>query len=107
MSDKVSTEEGEQLRDYELVLVISPEVAEEEFEATVDNVSRFITGKGGVISDIERWGKRKLAYPIRSFVEGSYVLARFKLKPAFGKELGANLQISEKVLRHLLIRVGS
>ena len=107
VSDKVSTEEGEQLRDYELVLVISPEVAEEEFEATIDNVSRFITGKGGTISDIERWGKRRLAYPIIHFVEGSYVLARFKLRPAFGKELEANLRISEEVLRHLLIRVGS
>lgn len=107
VSDRVATEEGEQLRDYELVLVISPEIAEEEFEATIDSVSQFITGKGGVVSDIERWGKRRLAYPIRHFVEGSYVLTRFKLKPAFGKELGANLRISEEILRHLVIRFGS
>ena len=107
VSEKVATEEDRQLRDYELVLVISPEVAEEKFEAAIDNVSRFITEKGGTISDIERWGKRKLAYPIIHFVEGSYVLARFKLKPAFGKELEANLQISEEVLRHLLVRLDS
>ena len=107
VSDKVATEEDAQLLDYELVLVISPEVAEEEFEATIDNISRLITGKGGTVSDIERWGKRRLAYPIRHFVEGSYVLARFKLKPAFGKELEANLRISEEVLRHLLIRLDS
>ncbi len=107
VSDKVATEEGGQLFDYELVLVISPEVAEEEFEATIDNVSRLITGKGGTVSDIERRGKRRLAYPIRHFVEGSYVLARFKLEPAFGKELEANLRISEEVLRHLLIRLDS
>jgi len=107
VSDKVSTEEGTLLRDYELVLIISPEVVEEKFEATIDNISRFITGKGGVVSDIERWGKRKLAYPIRHFVEGSYVLTKFKLKPAFGKELEANLQISEDVLRHLLIKLSS
>jgi len=107
VSDKVSTEEGEQLRDYEMVLVISPEVVEEKFEATIDNISRFITGKGGVISDIERWGKRRLAYPIRHFVEGSYVLTQFKLKPVFGKELEANLQISEEVLRYLLIKLNS
>lgn len=106
-SDKVSTAEAEQLPDYELVLVISPEVVEEKFEATIDNVSRFITGRGGTISDIERLGKRRLAYPIRHFGEGSYVLARFKLKTTFGKELEANLKISEEVLRHLLIRVGS
>ena len=105
VSDKVATEEGEQLRDYELVLVISPELAEEEFEAAIDKVSQFVSGKGGSISDVERWGKKRLAYPIRHFVEGSYVLTRFKLKPAFGKELEANLRISEEVLRHLLVKL--
>ena len=104
VSEKVSTEEDKQLRDYELVLVISPEVAEEGFEATIENISRFITGKGGTITNIERWGKRRLAYPIMHFVEGNYVLARFKLRSAFGKELEANLRISEDVLRHLMIR---
>jgi small subunit ribosomal protein S6 len=105
MPDKVAVEEDKELRDYELVLIISPEVDEEKFEATIDNVSRFITGKGGVVSDIERRGKRNLAYPIRHFAEGSYVLTRFKLGPTFGKELEANLRISEEVLRHLLIRL--
>ncbi len=107
VSDKVAVEESKQLRDYELILVISPEVAEEEFEAIIDNVSRFIAGKGGIISDIERWGKRRLAYPIRHFVEGSYVLVRLKLKPAFNKELEASLKISEETLRHLLVKLGS
>ena len=60
-SNKVLTEQDEQLRDYELVLVISPESTEEEFEATIDNVSRFVTEGGGTISEIERWGKRRLA----------------------------------------------
>jgi len=99
--------EDESLRDYELVLIVSPEVGEEKFEAIVDNVSQFITGKGGAISDVERWGKRKLAYPIRRFMEGSYVLTRFRLKPALSQELEANLQISEEVLRHLLVRLSS
>jgi len=108
VSEKVATEEENgQLRDYELLLVISPEIAEEELEATIDNVGRFITGKGGVISGIEKWGKRRLAYPIRHFVEGSYVSTKFKMKPEFGKELGASLRITEEVLRHLLIRVDS
>ncbi len=98
---------AEQLPDYELVLVISPEVIEEAFETTIDNVSKFITGRGGVITSIDRWGKKRLAYPIRNFVDGSYVLAKFKLKTNYGKELEANLKITEGVLRHLLIRVDS
>lgn len=107
VSDKIATEAGEQLYDYELVFVISPEVAEEELETTIDNVRRFITERGGIVSDTERWGKRKLAYPIRHFGEGNYVLTRFELKPAFGKEMEANLRISEEILRHLLIRMDS
>lgn len=105
VSEKVLTEENAQLRDYEIVFIISPDVSDEKFEATVDSISRFITGKGGVVSDIERWGKRKLAYPIRHNIEGNYVLVNFKMKPEFGKELEANLQISGEVLRHLLVKL--
>jgi len=104
---KVLKVEDKQLRDYELVLIISPEVVEEKFDATIDNVSQFITGKNGIISDVDRWGKRRLAYPVEHFMEGSYVLIRFKLKPALSKELEANLQISEEVLRHLLVKLSS
>ncbi len=107
ISKKVSKVEDEQLRDYELVLIISPEVVEEKLDATIDNISQFITEKGGTISDIERWGKRRLAYPIEHFMEGSYVLTRFRLKPALSKELEVNLQISEEVLRHLLVKLNS
>ncbi len=106
-SKKVSKVEDKQLRDYELVLIISPEVVEEKFDATIDSVSQFITEKGGAISDVERWGKKRLAYPIEHFMEGSYVLTRFNLKPALSKELEANLQISEEILRHLLIKLNS
>ena len=93
--------------DYDLVFIISPEVVDDALETTINGISQFITGKGGTISGIERWGKRRLAYPIRHFAEGNYVLTRFKLQPVFGKELEANLRISEEVLRHLLIKLSS
>ncbi len=107
ISKKVLKAEDKQLRDYELVVIISPEVVEEKFDATIDNVSQFITEKGGIVSNVERWGKRRLAYPIEHFMEGSYVLTHFSLKPALSKELEVNLQISEEVLRHLLVRLSS
>ncbi len=99
--------EDKELRDYELVFIISPEVEDEAMETTVGSVSQFITGKGGIVSSEERWGKRRLAYPIKHFLEGNYVLTRFKMKPIWSKELEANLQISEEVLRHLLIKLTS
>ena len=105
VSEKVLSVEDKQLHNYELVLIISPEVADEMLDTTIDNISQFITGKGGVVSNVERWGKRKLAYPIGHFIEGNYVLTQFKLKPALSKELETSLQISEEVPRHLLIRI--
>jgi small subunit ribosomal protein S6 len=94
-----------QLRDYELVVIISPEIADDALDGVIDNISRFITGSGGTVDNVERWGKRKLAYPIKHFMEGSYVLTRCKLAPTLGKELEANLRISEDVLRHLLVKI--
>jgi len=100
------TEESK-LRDYELVVIISPEVADDSLDGIIDNISRLITQDGGTVDEVDRWGKRKLAYPIKHFLEGSYVLVRCKMKPASGKELEANLRISEEVLRHLLVRLDS
>lgn len=95
-----------QLYNYELVYIIRSEADEENCEATVESVSRFITGKGGVVSEVERWGKRRLAYPIKQFGEGTYVLTRFQMQPEYNKELETNLRISEDVIRHLLVKLG-
>jgi len=104
VSNKTVTEQPVSLYDYELVLIISPELDEEKFETVLNGISGFITAKGGAVDDIERWGKRRLAYPVKHFGEGSYVLMKFKSPPSSGKELEGNLQISEDVIRHLLIR---
>jgi len=105
VSDKTTATEDDELRNYELVLIISPEVEDERLGNTIENISQFITDKGGAVSDVEQWGKRKLAYPVKHFLEGNYVLTRFKVKPRFTRELKANLQISEDILRHLLLKL--
>ena len=94
------------MRDYELIVIVSPEVPEEELPSHIDKISEFITNKGGSVTEVERWGKRKLAYPINHFREANYVLTRCKLEPGTTAELEANLRISEKILRHLLVRLG-
>jgi len=101
----MTAQEDKKLRDYELVVIISPEVANEAADGIMDGVSRFITDNGGAVSAVEPWGKKKLAYPIKHFLEGSYVLTRFKMQPKFTKQLEASLQISEDVLRHLLVNL--
>jgi len=104
VSKKPSEVEDKRLHGYELIVVISPEVEDKSLDTLIENIGQFITVRGGAVSEVERWGKRKLAYPIEHFLEGNYVLNRFQLKPAAGKELEANLKISDEVLRHLLIK---
>lgn len=109
MPKRVSAEavkqEDKPLHDYELILIISPEIKDEDFDTTLDKVSRFITERAGTISEVERWGKKKLAYPIKRFTEGNYVLTRFNCKSELSKELESNLQIFEEIVRHILIKV--
>jgi small subunit ribosomal protein S6 len=98
-------QQDKKLHDYELVVVISPELMEEAVDGVMSRIGKFITENGGSVANIEQWGKKKLAYPIKQFTEGNYVLARFKMKPKLSRELEASLELSEEVFRHLLIRV--
>ena len=104
---EVKQAEDTRLTDYELVYIVSPEVTDESLDNRVDTVSKFISGHNGTVDEVDRWGKKKLAYPINHFLEGNYVLTRFKISPARCKELETNLKISEEILRHLLIKLSS
>jgi len=104
---EVSQIEDNRFNSYEMVYIISPELDDETLDSKVDGISQFITSREGEVSEVERWGKKKLAYPLKHFLEGNYVLTRFKLSPARCKELEANLKISEEILRHLLIKVNA
>jgi small subunit ribosomal protein S6 len=102
--DETKTVENLQ-NDYELVFIVHPEVADDAVEPFINNISQFISGKSGAIVEVARWGRKKLAYPIKHVMEGNYVLIKFKLDPAANKELETNLKISEKIIRYLLIKV--
>ena len=93
------------MHDYELTLIFSPEITEETFPEVIEKVSQFILQKGGVINDVNRWNRRRLAYPIKNFVEANYVLAQFKLPHHLTRELEVNLRGSEEILRYLLVRL--
>jgi small subunit ribosomal protein S6 len=105
VSENVAIQTSEDLRNYELVMIVNPQLSDEAYDAAIDKYSRFITGKGGSIDDTQRWGKRKLAYPIKHLGEGNYVLLKFKIKPEYSRELEANLRISEEIIRHLLVKM--
>jgi len=89
-------------RNYELMLVINPEWTEEKLNATAANISKFIASMGGTFAEVKQLGKRKLAYPIKHFGEGHYILLHFKLKSESSPELENRLNISEEIVRYLL-----
>ena len=94
------------MKDYELTVVFSPEVLEENFAGEVEKVTQLIVQKGGTITgEVNRWGKKRLAYPIKRFREGNYVLAQFKVDPQQTRDIERSLQTSEVVLRHLLVKL--
>jgi len=92
------------VRDYELVLLVSPDVGDEGFPTTVERVSKFIQERGGEIRDVDQWGRRRLAYPITRFTEGFYAVTHFSIEPTELRALEGNLGLAEDVLRHLVVR---
>ena len=92
------------MRDYELVMVLSPEVDEEGAKGVVDRVTEFITERGGSLTHQEHWGVRRLAYPIQKLKEGNYFLAQFTFEPSATRELEANLRASGEMIRYLLVK---
>ena len=92
------------MHEYELVVVIDPEIVEEDVPAAIERVSAAVTSRGGEIVDQQPWGRRRLAYPINRRTEGNYVISQIKLDPARAHELESGFAISEEILRHLLIR---
>ncbi|MFQ6019878.1 MAG: 30S ribosomal protein S6 [Dehalococcoidia bacterium] len=91
------------MRDYELVMVISPDAA--DADATVDRFQQFILERGGQVHQVDRWGRRKLAYPIDRHVEGDYVITQFRLDAGRLRELEDSLRLAEEVIRHLVVKL--
>ena len=95
---------AERLRDYEIVLILTPQASEDEVSAIMERISGFISDRGGSFEDHDVWGLRRLAYPINKFLEGIYVLAHFSLDAKDVLELNRNLGTAEDILRHLVTK---
>lgn len=93
------------MRDYEMVMVVSPEQGEEGFAAALDRVTQLIQEKGGEVRAVDRWGKRRLAYPIKRFNEGFYAVMQFGLDPEAVRGLEGNLELAEDIIRYLVVRL--
>ncbi len=91
------------MRDYELTLIVHPDLDETALTALVDKAKGWIVDAGGTIVKVDVWGKRRMAYAIRKQREGQYVYVQAQMAPAFTAELERNLRFLEPVMRFLLI----
>ena len=95
---------SQRTRDYELVMILSPEATEEEVASAVEKVGGLIADGGGGVTETETWGVRRLAYPVMKFQEGNYVLTRFTLDASAVAEFESSMQASAEILRFLLTK---
>jgi small subunit ribosomal protein S6 len=92
--------------DYEVTYILKPSLEEADIDARVATLAGVLTNNGGeVVGEIEKMGKRRLAYEIDDTREGYYVVMKFKSDAAQAKELERQMRLSEDVMRALLIRL--
>ncbi|MGV8084022.1 MAG: 30S ribosomal protein S6 [Coriobacteriia bacterium] len=91
------------MKAYELLLLLNPSLDEEARAGVLDRVQGVITAGGGVVDNVNSWGKRKLAFEIGKVTEGDYVLFDFHTAPAAIAELDRVLRIIDSVVRFMLV----
>lgn len=89
-------------RDYELGIVINPEIGDEQARSLVERVTTIITNHGGQVVRVNAWGRRRLAYPIQRFRDGLYFFFDLILEPSTIAEIERNLRVNEDIIRHLM-----
>ncbi|MGI9951644.1 30S ribosomal protein S6 [Moorellaceae bacterium AZ2] len=93
------------MRSYEALFVIKPDLDAEQTQAVVDKFTNLIVNSGGEVIQVDKWGKKRLAYEVRKFREGYYVLLQFKGHAAVAQELERVFKITDEVIRYLITRL--
>jgi small subunit ribosomal protein S6 len=93
------------MRIYENLFIVKPDATEEEIDHLVDQMSKNVTGSGGTIDKVDKWGKRRLAYRIEKHREGSYVLMQFTADATTVKEFERRLRVQDSVIKFLTVRI--
>ena len=89
---------------YELLYIISSDVAEDKREELISKFVSYVESKGGQVEGIDKWGMRKLAYPINFKNEGFYVLMNIVLNPEEVDAMAKLMNITEGVVRQMFVR---
>jgi small subunit ribosomal protein S6 len=93
------------MRRYEQVFILRPSLSEEEITRIIENSGQLIEQDGGTIIFLNKWGMRKLAYPIKKEVQGYYVLCDFAASPDVVSEIERKYRIDDAVLKYMTVKV--
>ena len=92
------------MRRYETIFILRPSQNEEEINAIIDNTESIITADQGKIIELDRWGMRKLAYPIKKEVQGFYVYIDYTSAPEAVSEIERKFRIDDSILRYMTVK---
>jgi small subunit ribosomal protein S6 len=87
------------------MFIVRPDVAEEDVDKLIAGFSATVTGGGGVVKTVEKMGRRKLAYLVRKFNDGNYVLLTIEANGAVVLELERRLRVTEPVIKFITVRI--
>jgi len=90
------------MNNYETIFIINPNLEEEAIKALIEKFSSIINSDGKV-SEVNEWGKKKLAYPMKKHSEGYYVLVNFEANPSLIAELERNYRITDEVIKFIVV----
>ena len=93
------------MQGYEIVTIVDPQIADEDVPKTSDKINEFITSRGGAVARVQRWGRRRLAYPIKRQMEAHYLLTTYELDPEHASQLEADLVLAQEVLKHMVVKL--
>ena len=92
------------MNSYELLYILNNELADEAKEAVIEKLNAVVTGNGGTVDNVDKWGTRRLAYPINYKNEGYYVLVNFTAGATLPDELERVMRITDAVVRFMIVK---
>lgn len=92
------------MREYELMVIINPEVEDRAVEPTLKKFLEVVTKDNGTVDTVDIWGRRRLAYEIQKKTEGIYAVVNFTATPQTAQELDRVLNLNEAIMRTKIIR---
>ena len=89
---------------YELAVVVSAKIEDDERVAVIEKCKKYIVRFGGTITEVDEWGKKRLAYEVQKMKEGFYYFIRFEAPATAPAELESRVRIMDNVIRYLCVR---